>query len=165
MIDTTTLRAVLRRAAGRLAPEDSGLPRAPSGAAVPSFGLALSGRERLDAMMRASLEHGHVVRLELPWITAHMLTHPAQIEEQIDLHVDAHLVTDRLDLRPEVDHIEDVTGGNPRPVQFHHTDTGVLRHAMVERDPGNVDQLVAELGGDDLPTQPVSTNLVGEAFA
>ena len=81
MIDTTTLRAVLRRAAGRLAPEDSGLPRAPSGAAVPSFGLALSGRERLDAMMRASLEHGHVVRLELPWITAHMLTHPAQIEE------------------------------------------------------------------------------------
>ncbi|MFO0709128.1 MAG: cytochrome P450 [Sandaracinus sp.] len=81
MIDTTTLTTVLRRAARRVARGRSGRARAPSGAVVPAFGIGLSGRERLDAMMQASLTHGHVVRFELPWITAHMITHPDQIEE------------------------------------------------------------------------------------
>jgi cytochrome P450 len=85
MIDTTTLKTVLRRAALRVtgarpSAADGGR-RAPTGGAVSSFGLGLTGRERLDAMMQASLTHGHVVRFELPWITAHMLTHPDQIEE------------------------------------------------------------------------------------
>jgi len=82
MIDTTTLTTVLRRAARRVkgAPEATGR-RAPSGATVPMLGLRAGSRERLNAMMQASLTHGHVVRFELPWITAHMITHPDQIEE------------------------------------------------------------------------------------
>lgn len=45
------------------------------------LGLRAGSRERLNGMMAASLAHGHVVRFELPWITAHMITHPDQIEE------------------------------------------------------------------------------------
>lgn len=82
MLDTTTLASVLRRAARRVTGHTPAGRRAPSGATVPLLGLATaSGRERLDVMMQASLTHGHVVRFELPWVTAHMLTHPDQIEE------------------------------------------------------------------------------------
>lgn len=92
MIDTSTLavslRRVVRRAVAqvrpgsRLAGAEGRGRRAPSGGGMPLLGsLRASGRERLDVMMRASLEHGHVVRFELPWITAHMITHPDQIEE------------------------------------------------------------------------------------
>ena len=84
MIDTTTLTTTLRRAARRVTgrlDESSDPRRAPAGASVPLLGIAARGRDRLDMMMKASLEHGHVVRFELPWTTAHVVTHPDQIEE------------------------------------------------------------------------------------
>jgi cytochrome P450 len=95
MIDASTLAVSVRRALQRAIAEvrpgsrlagDEGLRRrgrriAPSGGVAPLLGISATGRERLDNMMRASIEHGHVVRFELPWITAHMITHPDQIEE------------------------------------------------------------------------------------
>jgi cytochrome P450 len=84
MIDTSTLTTALKRAfrlaTAKLAPTASSERRAPV-VNLPFLGLGASSTDRLDAMMRASLEHGHVVRFELPWITAHLITHPDQIEE------------------------------------------------------------------------------------
>ncbi|GAB4200441.1 MAG: cytochrome P450 [Sandaracinaceae bacterium] len=95
MIDTSTLaisvRRTVQRAIGRVRPgsrlagdegrREPGQRVAPTAGVAPLLGSFASGRERLDMMMRASLEHGHVVRFELPWVTAHMVTHPAAIEE------------------------------------------------------------------------------------
>lgn len=84
MIDTSTLSTALKRAlklgVERLVPRPSLGRRAPS-VNLPLFGIGAHGTARLDAIMKASLEHGHVVRIELPWITAHLITHPDQIEE------------------------------------------------------------------------------------
>lgn len=82
MLDTSTLKATLGRAVRRVAGIGSANSArlAPSGGLVPFLGLT-RGQARLDAMMQASLRLGHVVRYELPWVTAHMFTHPDQIEE------------------------------------------------------------------------------------
>lgn len=83
MIDTSTLTSALKRAVQlsteRLRPPSNDR-RAPA-FQVPLLGIGSSGSERLDTMMRASLDLGHIVRFELPWITAHLITHPDQIEE------------------------------------------------------------------------------------
>lgn len=95
MNDSATLRTSVRRAVGRsltripsladVGARIAGTPRgsrAPALEGLPLLGnLRTEGSVRLDAMMRASLEIGHVVRFELPWITAHMLTHPDHVEE------------------------------------------------------------------------------------
>lgn len=62
--------------------------RAPSPPGIPLFGhTALFRSDRLDRLTRLSIEHGDVVRLELPGITAHLCSHPDHVERVL---VDQH---------------------------------------------------------------------------
>ena len=75
------------------------------------------------------------------------------------LHVGLDGARESIDAVPQVDQAQDVAGSDPRAGGVDHAGAGLLGHAVVEGDAGEVHQLVAQHGGHDLAAQTMTTDL------